>query len=190
MYNSIHAPDLVETELSNDAGKRIGALDTSTTNGTPPASDVLETPDGPAVPSKQVELPERRPLQSILSTHDFEEAASSHLSKKAWAFFSSAATDCVTHRANIDFFQRIWLRPRIMRDVRSIETGTRMLGREVSFPLFVSPTAMAKFAHPDGELVIAKAAARAGVAQIVRYFPLSPSPISFCYLFFGPSPPY
>ena len=109
----------------------------------------------------------RRPLQGILNTHDFEQAAAENLSKKAWAFFSSAATDCITHKANIEYFQRIWLRPRIMRDVKSIEVRSKILGNDVSFPLFVSPTAMAKFTHPDGELVIAKAAARAGVAQVV-----------------------
>jgi L-lactate dehydrogenase (cytochrome) len=116
---------------------------------------------------KRKSIDERRPLSTIINTQDFEDAASENLSEKAWAFFSSAATDCHTHRANNDFFRRIWLRPRIMRDIGKVDTRTKILGNDVPFPLFASPAAMAKLAHPEGELAIAKATTKAGMAHIV-----------------------
>jgi L-lactate dehydrogenase (cytochrome) len=50
-------------------------------------------------------------LSSILSTHDFEKVAQSTMSKKAWAFYSSAADDLVSKEANHSFYSRIWFRP-------------------------------------------------------------------------------
>lgn len=112
-------------------------------------------------------LQERRPLHTILNTQDFEDAASEILSEKAWAFFSSAATDYYTYEANRDFFRRIWLRPRVLRDITTLDVKTKILGNDVSFPLFVSPAAMAKLAHPDGELAIARATTKAEIAHTV-----------------------
>lgn len=116
---------------------------------------------------EQKSIDQRRPLSTILNAQDFEDAASENLTEKAWAFFSSAATDCHTHRANNDFFRRIWLRPRIMRDIGSLDTKMTILGNEMPFPLFASPAAMAKLAHPEGELVIARGTTKAGIAHIV-----------------------
>ncbi|KAK7216452.1 hypothetical protein V2G26_004455 [Clonostachys chloroleuca] len=112
-------------------------------------------------------LQERRPLHTILNTQDFEDAASEILSEKAWAFFSSAATDYYTYEANRDFFRRIWLRPRVLRDITTLDVKTKILGNDVSFPLFVSPAAMAKLAHPDGELAIARATTKAEIAHTI-----------------------
>lgn len=110
---------------------------------------------------------DRRPLQTLLSSHDFEKAASENLSAKAWAFFSSAATDCITRHANESYFGRIWLRPPILKDVSEVNVETAILGNRVGLPLFVSPTAMAKLAHPEGEVAIAKGCSTFNIAQTV-----------------------
>jgi L-lactate dehydrogenase (cytochrome) len=132
-----------------------------------PDSEIFTPPQSPASSSSAPTARERRPLQSLICAHDFEKAASENLSAKAWAFFSSAATDCVTQRANESYFDRIWLRPQILKDVKDIRCRTKMLGTTLDFPLFISPTAMVKLAHPDGEIVIAKGCAGSGIAQTV-----------------------
>lgn len=119
--------------------------------------------------SSQSEKLDRRSLHTLISSHDFEQAALENLSEKAWAFFSSAATDCVTKKANEEYFNRIWLRPQILKDVRDIRYNTKILGNSISLPLFVSPTAMVKLSHPDGELAIAKGCSEFGIAQTVRF---------------------
>jgi len=43
------------------------------------------------------------------------------------------------------------IRPRILRDVSSRNLKTTVLGKPVSFPFGVSPSAMQKLAHEDGE---------------------------------------
>ena len=158
-YNEIHAPSLVSTELGDS--KRIGEFDTNSL-GAMELRDSLSQKN--AEPSRG-----RRSLHTIMSTYDFEEAAKENLSPKAWAFFSSAATDLVTMQANIALFQRIWLRPQIMRDVKVISTRANMLGVDMSLPLFACPTALAKLAHPNGEVVIAEGCSVSGTPQVVSY---------------------
>lgn len=160
-YNSIHAPSLLQNELG--PSKRIGDFDASSA---PPGSDIFKEPEGSSAPAPRAKG-ERRPLQSIISSYDFEEAAAENLSEKAWAFYSSAATDCVTKEANTKLFERIWLRPRILRNVRDISTRTNILGVDIPIPLFASPTAMVKLTHPDGELSIARGCSNLGVPQTV-----------------------
>ena len=107
------------------------------------------------------------PLASLISTHDFENAASRTLTPKAWAFISSAATDLTTRRRNVSAFADISLRPRTLRDVSSIDLSASMLGRRMRMPLFCSPAAMASLVHPDAEKAIGTACKASGIAQCV-----------------------
>ena len=106
-------------------------------------------------------------LYSLISAQDFENVARETLTKKAWAFYSSAATDLVTHHANSRFYRRIMLRPRVNRNIAEVRTKRSILGVPSSFPVFVSPAAMARLAHPDGELALARGCANEGLIQCV-----------------------
>jgi isopentenyl diphosphate isomerase/L-lactate dehydrogenase-like FMN-dependent dehydrogenase len=44
------------------------------------------------------------------------------------AYYSSGGDDEVTLRDNMSAFHRIWLRPRVLRDVSAIDTSTTILG--------------------------------------------------------------
>ncbi|KAF7592918.1 hypothetical protein BBP40_012239 [Aspergillus hancockii] len=112
-------------------------------------------------------ISEKPPLESILSTYDFEKVASQELTRKTWAFYSSAATDMITRDANKSMYDRILLRPRILRNVSKVDTRATILGCESGLPLFVSPAAMAKMVHPDGERAIARGCAKYGVGQCI-----------------------
>lgn len=120
-------------------------------------------------PEKTTELQhyEKPPLDTIINLHDFEKVASKVLDEKTWAFYSSAATDCITRDANNATFNRIWWRPRILRDVRHVSTKSKMLGHQTNMPLFVSPAALAKMIHPEGEKALARACAAQGIVQCV-----------------------
>jgi L-lactate dehydrogenase (cytochrome) len=104
-------------------------------------------------------------LETLISAHDFEVVASKTATKKAWAFYSSAATDLLTRDANKSCFDRIWFRPRVMRNVRSVNTRTNVMGVDTSLPLFTSPAAMAKLIHSEGECAIARACEKHGILQ-------------------------
>ncbi|PYH89628.1 cytochrome b2 [Aspergillus ellipticus CBS 707.79] len=112
-------------------------------------------------------MPDLRPLTSILNTHDLETTASQQLHPKTWAFYSSAATDMRTLQSNKFMYDQILLRPRVLRNVTTVNTHTNILGCPTNLPLFVSPAAMATLVHPDGELALARGCAKYGVGQCI-----------------------
>ena len=57
--------------------------------------------------------------------------------------------------------------PRMMIDVSTRNLMTKVLGQTISMPIGISPTAMQKMAHPDGECASAKAAEEAGTVFIL-----------------------
>ncbi len=59
-------------------------------------------------------------------------------------------------------WDRLRLRPRVLRDVSSISTAATVLGHELATPVMVAPTAMQRAAHADGEVATARATAAAG----------------------------
>lgn len=110
----------------------------------------------------------RKPdLKSILNLADFEQAARQSLKEKAWAFISSAATDCNTVARNETFLSRIWMRPMVLNNVKDVDTSTRILGREVQMPIFVSPAGLAGLVHPEGEKDIARGCSKSGIPQCI-----------------------
>lgn len=58
-------------------------------------------------------------------------------------------------------------RPRVLRPVQDVDTRTSILGIPTSLPLFVAPAAMARLAHPDGELALARGAKAEGILQSI-----------------------
>lgn len=108
---------------------------------------------------------EKPGLERIINAHDFEVVASKTTTRKTWAFYSSASNDLITRDANKSSFDRIYLRPRVLQNVREVCTTSKILGCPVNSPLFVSPAAMVKLIHPDGELAIARACQTKGLVH-------------------------
>lgn len=108
-----------------------------------------------------------RPLSAILSSYDFEDAAHDAFSKKAWAFYSSAATDLISFNGNQSFYRRIWMRPRLLRNVAAVSTQATVLGASFSLPVVAAPVALARLANPCGEMGIAGAVAKKRVGYCV-----------------------
>ncbi|KAJ5914536.1 hypothetical protein N7504_003419 [Penicillium tannophilum] len=155
-YSQVHSPSVLKTGLEPEKLK--GALDESTID-----EDWIKPPPGES--TKLLLDNEKPPLETLINSHDFEVVASKTANKKTWAFYSSASTDLITRDANKSCFDRIWFRPRVLRNVRSVDTRTRILGGDYKLPLFVSPAAMAKLIHPEGECAIARACEKKGIIQ-------------------------
>lgn len=157
-YSSVHSMTLLLETLTN--AKLMGTLDTSTIGTAWPRPSASQN-------SKDQLSHEKPPLFSLLSSHDFENVAIKTLSRKAWAYYSSGATDLITVEANKSFYNRVWFRPRILRDVKAVDTTCKIQGLKSALPIFVSPAAMAKLVHPSGEKGIAAACAEKGIFQCV-----------------------
>ncbi|KAF4765782.1 hypothetical protein HAV15_003074 [Penicillium sp. str.  len=106
-------------------------------------------------------------LRSILNMSDFEVAASQRLSPKAFAFFKAGADDEKTEQWNRNSWQLARFRPRVLRPVESIDLSTTILGTKLSVPFFIGPAGGGKLAHPAGEVLMTKAAAKNGVLHWV-----------------------
>ena len=85
----------------------------------------------------------------------------------AFDYFAGAADDERTAAANRSAFERLSLRPRVLVGVGAVDTHATLLGRRLSFPVMLAPTALNRLGHPDGELAAARAAAAAGTVMVV-----------------------
>ncbi|OHE95917.1 FMN-dependent dehydrogenase [Colletotrichum orchidophilum] len=181
VYSEVHGPSLVKSTIPASHHKGVlapGAIMAKPRphkwpqQGTTHKDDSQASPPPPSPPI----VPSKPPLNTLISAHDFESAASTSFSPKAWAFVSSAATDLHTKNRNSSLYSQITLRPRVLVDVASVSTATTMLSHPMRAPIFCPPTAMARLVHPEGEKELGRACKSTGVPQCVSVsasFPLA-----------------
>lgn len=113
---------------------------------------------------KPLELdPIARRLARAASIEDLRRIARRRLPRGVFDYIDGAAEDERTMANNAHDFARIEFRPRVLRDVSDIDTGTTVLGRRIPLPLLLSPTGFTRIADSQGELAVARAAGRAGL---------------------------
>ncbi|CAO3695462.1 unnamed protein product [Rhizopus stolonifer] len=157
-FEPIHPPDIIERFLPADVCK-------GQVNQAELAQVVkVETEDEKRVRIAKSNMPR---LDEMYNSFDFEAAAKSVLKIEAWAYYSSGAYNEITLRENHNAFHRIWFKPRVMVNVKNVDSSTSMLGTPTSFPLYISATALGKMGHPEGEVVLTKACAKRNVIQMI-----------------------
>ncbi|KAI1811261.1 FMN-dependent dehydrogenase [Poronia punctata] len=156
-YDPVHPPGTLEENLKPEA--KLGRVDPATLVPSKPVT----TEEGG---KEEEEIPS---LESLLNLDEIEQLAQKRISDKAWAYYWSASDDLWTKENNNSAYRDILLRPRVFLDCTSCDISTTLLGgrHRVNLPIFVSPAAMARLAHPDGEQGIARACARFGALQII-----------------------
>jgi 4-hydroxymandelate oxidase len=102
-----------------------------------------------------------------LTCDDQHAIAAERLPKMAYDYYASGAEGERTLADNVEAWQRIRLRPRCLVDVATRDLTTTVLGRRVSMPVLVAPTAFQRLAHPEGELATARATASAGTVMVL-----------------------
>jgi L-lactate dehydrogenase (cytochrome) len=107
--------------------------------------------------------PVERRLRSAASVADFRRIAKRRLPHGVFDYIDGGADDERTLARNVAAFGDYEFQPRILRDVSRIDTSTTILGRPASMPLILAPTGFTRIAHSQGELAVARAAARAGI---------------------------
>ncbi|KAJ0745000.1 putative (S)-2-hydroxy-acid oxidase [Helianthus annuus] len=98
-----------------------------------------------------------------VNVKEYQELAKQALPKMYYDFFAGGSEDQHTLKENVEAFKRITLRPRILVDVSKIDMSTTILGYKTSAPIMIAPTSLHKLAHPQGEILTAKAAAACNV---------------------------
>jgi L-lactate dehydrogenase (cytochrome) len=113
---------------------------------------------------RRLELdPVARHLQRAASIDDLRRLARRRLPGGVFDYIDGGAEDERSLRRNVDGFERLEFRPRVLRDVSDVDTSTTLLGRALPLPLVLAPTGFTRIAGPEGELAVARAAARAGL---------------------------
>ena len=105
------------------------------------------------------------PLSTIININDFENVSQRFLSSRAWAYYASTADNGFVYKENIESWNRVSFRPRILRNVKDCNCSTKLVGIDSSLPFYIAPAALAKLAHKDGEAALARAAGRTGIIQ-------------------------
>ncbi|XP_044738366.1 peroxisomal (S)-2-hydroxy-acid oxidase GLO1 [Chrysoperla carnea] len=104
---------------------------------------------------------------NFVSVKDFKEYAHSVLPRNSLDYYRSGAAEQLTLALNKQAFNKLRIRPRMLVDVSKRDLSTTILGEKVSMPVGVSPSAMQKMAHPDGEAGNARACEAAGTIYIL-----------------------
>ncbi|EOD45740.1 putative fmn-dependent dehydrogenase family protein [Neofusicoccum parvum UCRNP2] len=101
----------------------------------------------------------------VFTINDLKERGSSKLPKMYRDYYNEGAMDMISLRENEDAYNRYKIRPRILVNVEKVDTSAEIFGTKVAFPMGLSPTAMHKLAHPDGELATSRAAAKTNICM-------------------------
>jgi 4-hydroxymandelate oxidase len=113
--------------------------------------------------------------QSPINVAEYESRARERMEPSAFDYYAGGAEDERTLEANRRAFDRVWIRPRVLRDVSQVDLSVTLLGERLSMPILLAPAAFHRLAHPHGELASARAAGSAGtlmVASTIATYPL------------------
>jgi L-lactate dehydrogenase (cytochrome) len=101
-------------------------------------------------------------LQDCHNTWDFRELARRRLPRPIFDYIDGAADDEVTYRRNTESFERCDLVPNVLSGVEHIDMSVTVMGQKLAMPFFLSPTALQRLFHHDGERAVGAAAQKLG----------------------------
>ena len=94
---------------------------------------------------------------------DFRELAKRRLPWPVFDYIDGAADDELTKARNTAAFAEVDLVPDVLAGVAEIDTSCTIMGRKSALPLMLSPTALQRVFHWQGERAVARAADKFGV---------------------------
>jgi L-lactate dehydrogenase (cytochrome) len=95
--------------------------------------------------------------------NDLRVLARTRAPRSVFDYVDGAAEEEISLSAARGAFRKVQFRPHVLRDVGSVDTTRRILGRDATLPLVLAPTGFTRMMHHQGEIAVARAAARAGV---------------------------
>ena len=101
-------------------------------------------------------------LTDCHNVNDFRSLAKRRLPYPVFDYIDGAADDEATRRRNTAAYEACDLIPDVLAGVETIDMSTTLLGKRIAMPLFLSPTALQRLFHWQGERAVARAAAKFG----------------------------
>ena len=101
--------------------------------------------------------------QSITTIEELRILAKKRVPRMFYDYVDSGAWTGSTYEANELDFKRIKLRQRVAVDISNRSLATTMVGQPVNMPVALAPTGIIGMQRGDGEILVARAAAKAGI---------------------------
>jgi L-lactate dehydrogenase (cytochrome) len=101
-------------------------------------------------------------LSNCHNYHDFRKLAQKRLPGPIFNYIDGGADDEVTMRRNSEAFQSCDLIPNVLTGVKDIDLSVEVMGQRLALPVYLSPTALQRLFHHQGERATAGAAAKFG----------------------------
>lgn len=95
---------------------------------------------------------------------DFRRIAKRKLPAPVFHYIDGGADDEWSLRRNTDAFDDYELLPAQLSDVSNVNLKTRLLGKDVDWPVMIAPTGASKLFHAEGEPAVVRAADKFGMA--------------------------
>ena len=101
-------------------------------------------------------------LEDNFNFEDFRRVAKKKLPAPIFHYIDGGSDDEVTLKRNTESFSKCDLVPNILASVGEPDLSTKVLGSKINMPLFLSPVAMQRLFHHDGDKASARAAEKFG----------------------------
>ena len=101
-------------------------------------------------------------LSNCHNYHDFRKLAQKRLPGPIFNYIDGGADDEVTMRRNSESFQSCDLIPSVLTGVKDIDLSVEVMGQKLALPVYLSPTALQRLFHHQGERATAGAAEKFG----------------------------
>ena len=101
-------------------------------------------------------------LSDCYSFNDFRKLAKKNLPAPIFHYIDGGSDDEVTLKRNTESFLKCDLVPNILASVGEPDLSTTVFGQKIDMPLFLSPVAMQRLFHHEGDRASAKAAEKFG----------------------------
>ena len=96
-----------------------------------------------------------------------EESARARLPVELFEYVVQGAREGLSAAEATEAWRTLRFRPRVLRDVTSLDLMVSLLGFPSSVPWGVAPTTLQRSVHPEGELAMARATAAVGGVMVV-----------------------
>ena len=101
-------------------------------------------------------------LSNCFNFNDFRKLAKKNLPAPIFHYIDGGSDDELTLKRNTESFSKCDLVPNILAGVGQPDLSTTVLGQKISMPLFLSPVAMQRLFHHEGDKASARAAEKFG----------------------------
>ena len=101
-------------------------------------------------------------LKNCHNFEDFRKLAKKKLPSPIFDYIDGGSDDETTLRRNTESFNDCDLVPNILASVGNPDLSTSLFGRKIDMPIFLSPAAMQRLYHHEGDIASARAADKFG----------------------------